>query len=73
VRLLKALKEPEIPEALVRQPDTNAAGSASTQAAKAGSTMDRVGDRGRKYPARDNWTDIEIVKHVSGVSGGLEQ
>ena len=34
---------------------------------------DRVKERGRKFPARDNWTAIEIVKHVNGIFGGLEQ
>ncbi len=69
----EALKKLEIPEAFTLQPDTNAPGSASTQATKAGSMMDRVRDRGRKFPVRDNWTAIEIVKHVSGIFGGLEQ
>ena len=69
----EALKEPEIPAAINRQPDTNAPGSTATQAKKAGSMTDRVKDRGRKFPVRDNWTAIEIVKHVSGIFGGLEQ
>ena len=69
----EALKKPEIPAAFNRQPDTNAPGSASTQAKKAGSMTDRVKDRGRKFPVRDNWTAIEIVKHVNGIFGGLEQ
>jgi hypothetical protein len=60
------------PEAL-KQPDTNAPDSASTQARKDSSMTDRVKDRGRKFPARDNWTAIEIVKHVHGTFGGLEQ
>ena len=55
------------------QPDTNAPGFPSAQAKKAGSVTDRVRDRGRKYPVRDNWTAIEIVKHVNGIFGGLEQ
>lgn len=60
------------PDAL-QQPDTNAPVSASTQTDKAGSMTDRVKERGRKFPARDSWTAIEIVKHVNGVFGGLEQ
>jgi hypothetical protein len=60
------------PEAL-KQPDENASGSASTQAKKASPITDRVKERGRKFPARDNWTAIEIVKHVHGTFGGLEQ
>jgi outer membrane protein assembly factor BamA len=67
----EALNKPETPEVFNRQPDT--AAPAFTQAAKAGSMMDRVKERGRKFPARDNWTAIGIVKHVSGVFGGLEQ
>jgi outer membrane protein assembly factor BamA len=55
------------------QPDTNAPGAPSPQTKKAGSMMDRVKDRGRKFPARDYRTAIEIVKHVNGIFGGLEQ
>jgi len=55
------------------QQGTNTPGSPSTQAKKASSMKDRVTDRGRKFPARDNWTAIEIVKHVNGIFGGLEQ
>jgi hypothetical protein len=56
-----------------RQPDTSAPGLPPAPAKKAGSMTERVKDRGRKYPVRDNWTAIEIVKHVNGVFGGLEQ
>jgi hypothetical protein len=70
---LDAVKDPDITAQLNQQPDTNAFGAASTQATKAGSMMERVMDRGRKFPVRDNWTAIEIVKHVSGTFGGLEQ
>ena len=67
------LNEPDSPAAINQQPDANVVGSAAAQAKKANSMMDRVKDRGRKFPARDNWTIIKIVKHVSGVFGGLEQ
>jgi hypothetical protein len=66
-------EKPEIPAAFNRQPDTNAPGSTSTQVKKTGFMADRVKERGRKFPARDNWTAIEIVKHVNGIFGGLEQ
>jgi outer membrane protein assembly factor BamA len=56
-----------------RQPDADTPGSPSTQAGKASSMKDRVRDGGRKFPERDNWTAIEIVKHVNGIFGGLEQ
>jgi outer membrane protein assembly factor BamA len=83
----EALKKPEILAAFnrrqssslfadaesSRQQDTNAPGSPSTQAKKAGSMTDRVRDRDRKFPVRDNRTAIEIVKHVNGIFGGLEQ
>jgi hypothetical protein len=55
------------------QPDTNAPSSPSVEAKKSNSMMDRVRDRDRKFPARDNRTAIEIVKHVNGIFGGLEQ
>ncbi len=61
----ESLEKQEVPAALHTQPDTNAPNSASK--------IDRVKDRGRKFPARDNWTAIGIVKHISGVFGGLEQ
>ena len=69
----EALKKPEIPAAINQQPDTNAPGSTVAQAQKPGSMTDRVKERGRKFPARDNWTAIEIIKHVHGTFGGLEQ
>jgi hypothetical protein len=56
-----------------RLQDTNVPDAPTTQAKKAGSTMDRVRDRDRKFPARDNRTAIEIIKHVNGIFGGLEQ
>jgi outer membrane protein assembly factor BamA len=68
----EALKDPEIPAAFNRQPDANERGSTSNQAARAGSMMSRVKDRGQKFPARDNRTALEIVKHINGISGGLE-
>jgi len=55
------------------QPDTNAPGSPSSQVKKANSMKDRVRDRDRRYPVRDNRTAIEIVKHMNGVFGGLEK
>jgi hypothetical protein len=70
---LEALKNPEIPEAFNRQQDTNEPGPEFTQAKKAGSMTDRVKDRDRKFPVRDNRTAIEIVKHIDGIFGGLEQ
>ena len=69
----ETLKKQEIPETIIMQPDTNAFGSTVTQATKSGLRTDRVKERGRKFHVRDNWTVIEIVKHVSGTSGGLEQ
>jgi hypothetical protein len=83
----EALKKPEILAAFNRQqpsssfadaessgqPDTNAPGSPSGQAKKTSSMTDRVRDRDRKFPVRDNRTAIEIVKHVNGIFGGLEQ
>lgn len=55
------------------QLDMNAPGSPSTQAKKTSSRKDRIRDRDRKFPVRDNRTAIEIVKHVNGIFGGLEQ
>lgn len=83
----EALKKPEIVAAFNwQQPssffadterlwpqDTNAPASPSTPAKKANSMTDRVRDRDRKFPERDNRTAIEIVKHVNGIFGGLEQ
>jgi hypothetical protein len=69
----EAAKEPEITAQVNRQPDANEPGPTTTQAAKAGFMADRVKERGRKFPVRDNWTAIEIVKHISGIFGGLEQ
>jgi hypothetical protein len=83
----EALKKPEILAASNGQqpssffadaesfwpPDTSAPGSQSTPAKKASSMTDRVRDRDRKFPERDNRTAIEIVKHVNGIFGGLEQ
>lgn len=57
----------------LEQPDANAFDAASTPARKASPMMDRVKERGRKFPVRDDWTAIGIVKHVSGTFGGLEQ
>jgi hypothetical protein len=73
LRGLEVPEKPEIPAAFKRQPDTNAPGSTSTQVQKAGFMADRVKERGRKFPVRDNWTAIEIVKHLNGIFGGLEQ
>jgi hypothetical protein len=56
-----------------RQPDTNASDSLYTQAKETSSMTDRARDRDRKFPVRDNRTAIEIVKHVNGIFGGLEQ
>ena len=56
--------------------DANVSARPSTPAAqvkKSGSMADRVKDRDRKFPMRDNRTAIEIVKHVNGIFGGLEQ
>jgi outer membrane protein assembly factor BamA len=69
----EALNEPEILAADSGQPDANASGSASIPDMKAGSLKDRVMERGRKFPARDDWTAINITKHVNGIIGGLEQ
>ena len=83
----EALKKPEILAAFSGQqspnffaaaenfwpPDSNVPGSPSTPAKKRGSMMDRVRDRDRKFPERDNRTAIEIVKHVNAIFGGLEQ
>jgi outer membrane protein assembly factor BamA len=69
----EALKKPEIPEAFNRQQDTNAPGPVSTQAKNADSMTDRVRSRDRKFPVRDSRTAIEIVKHINGIFGGLEQ
>jgi outer membrane protein assembly factor BamA len=59
----EALKEPEIPATVGGEPHANALGS----------MMDRVIERDRKFPVRDNWTAIKIVKHINGIFGGLEQ
>jgi hypothetical protein len=69
----EALKDPEMPAAFNRQPDTSAPGSPFTQATKAVSMTERVRDRDRKFPVRDNRTAVEIVKHISCIFGGLEQ
>jgi hypothetical protein len=70
---LEALKMQELPAALSKQAEMNMPSSATIQATKPGFMKDRVMDRGRKFPSRDDWTAIEIIKHVSGVFGGLEQ
>jgi len=83
----EALKQPQIVAALSRQqssvfiadgescwqPDTNAPGSTTAQVKAPSAMTDRVRDRDRKFPVRDNRTAIEIVKHVNGIFGGLEQ
>jgi hypothetical protein len=69
----EAVNVPEIAAQFNRQPDASAPDSASAQTTKANPMMERVRERGQKFPARDHWTAIEIVKRVSGVFGGLEQ
>jgi hypothetical protein len=67
------IAKPEIPGAFNRQPGTIAPAPPSAQAKKTGFMADRVKDRGRKFPVRDNWTAIGIVQHINGIFGGLEQ
>jgi outer membrane protein assembly factor BamA len=67
-RELQALNEPEIPATDSGQSDANA-----SNATKFGFMTDRVKERGRKFPLRDDWTAFKIAKHVNGVFGGLEQ
>ena len=72
----QALKDPEIPAAFNRQPDAIEPGSASTQAAKAGSMTDRAKDRGRKFPARDRfyYSDRLLARiiHEGSSRGGAD-
>jgi outer membrane protein assembly factor BamA len=83
----KAASEPSTPDALVqqptpsfpaeaespREPDLNGPGSAPSQAQKPSFMTDRIMERDRKFPMRDYRTGIELVKHINGIFGGLEQ
>jgi hypothetical protein len=69
----EALNDPETTAQFKRQPDPNAPDSLSAPAKDAGLMAERVKERGRKFPVRESWTAIGIVKHISGIFGGLEQ